>query len=189
MHRIRRAGLPGGQGAGPARSLFVRVSRIGPVAAVVSVLVIAVVYALTSSGRGAAPPLVVHQDSPLLRPAATNAQSAAAGDVQVFDAPFASRDGLFTGVVSGSLLAVADPESAGTIQHRLTDLVFQFDGMGAIVVAGGVDYPDDPAGIAADAPLVRKIVEVTGSFSGARGTVTSTLSADGSYRHEFMLET
>ena len=145
-----------------------------------------------STGHREALQFEVRQAPPVFLQAPAEGAPPAAGSVTVYEAPFRSPDGAMTGIVSGSLLAV-DAATAGTpgasVQRRLTDLVFHFDGKGSMVVAGGVDYPDDPvAGIADGEPQSRRIVETTGMFAGARGQIVSTRAADGSYIHAFTLE-
>lgn len=165
--------------------------RISLVAAAVVVGLAGLILLLLPGQRQEPGRFEVRQERPRLQQAAGGGEPQAPGSVMVFEAPFRSADGELTGIVSASLLAVEAPGEPGqqaAVELRLTDLVFHFDGKGSIVVAGGVDQPDDPAaGIAGAVPQTRQIVETTGAFAGFRGETVSTREADGSYTHDFTL--
>jgi hypothetical protein len=112
------------------------------------------------------------------------------GDVYHFSAPLrSSAGGQVTGEVFGSktlikLATEADPD----VEKRGTLLFFTFSGgQDQIVVFGITDYSPKADEFAAGRPVVRPILGGTGKYIGARGQVTSTRNADGSYTQVFTL--
>ncbi|MFM9106592.1 MAG: hypothetical protein ACKOWF_07830 [Chloroflexota bacterium] len=178
------------------------ISRRGMAAVVAGLAVVGAGLGLGAAagwGEPAVSRFAVRQ--PPFRPAAPGQDDGppAPGDLRVFAAVVVADDGAFPGLVTASLLAVEAPdaqaEAGRAARSRLTDLVFDFDGRGSIVVAGGAVSPENPDGAPdpmAEAviggPLMRPIVKGAGEFDGVRGQVVSTLQADGTFIHEFTIE-
>ncbi|MCP4382221.1 MAG: dirigent protein, partial [Hyphomicrobiales bacterium] len=57
----------------------------------------------------------------------------------------------------------------------------------SLVVAGESVYAREATEMDADRPQIRAVVGGTGRFLGARGQVTTTRNADGTYEHVFEL--
>jgi hypothetical protein len=69
-----------------------------------------------------------------------------------------------------------------------TLLVFTLGGgQDQIIAFGTGDYPPTAAEFNAGQPVGRAILGGTGKYMGARGQLTSTRNADGSYTQVFML--
>ncbi|MEI6506624.1 MAG: hypothetical protein WCO90_12220, partial [Planctomycetota bacterium] len=78
-------------------------------------------------------------------------------------------------------------ESAGVeIEKRMRNVVFYL-GDGQIVASGMGLYPKTEQYFATSVPQRIAIVGGTGKYLGARGEVTTTRSADGTYRHVLTL--
>jgi hypothetical protein len=73
-------------------------------------------------------------------------------------------------------------------EKRATLLSFMFnDHQDQIIVFGVADYSPTAAEFNAGQPVVRAILGGTGKYIGARGQLTSTRNADGSYTQVFTL--
>jgi len=134
--------------------------------------------------------LTVYQDAPTLNPLDLGAQGNSPGDVYYFYAPLhSSPGGPVTGEVFGSktLVKAATAENPN-VEQRATVLVFTFGNrQDQIVVMGVPDYPPNAAEFNAGAPVLRAVLGGTGRYIGARGQLTSTRNADGSYMQVFTL--
>jgi hypothetical protein len=112
------------------------------------------------------------------------------GDVYHFFAPIrSSPGGQITGEVFGSKTLIKLAKDANpNLENRATLLFFTFNGReDQIVVFGVTDYPPTAGEFAAGQPVVRPILGGTGKYMGARGQLTSTRNADGSYTQVFTL--
>ncbi|MGE5209086.1 MAG: hypothetical protein ACM3KL_07125 [Alphaproteobacteria bacterium] len=112
------------------------------------------------------------------------------GDVYHFSAPIrSSPGGQVTGELFGSKTLIKLASDAKTnLENRATLLFFTFDDrQDQIVVYGIADYPSAAGEFSAGQPVVRPILGGTGKYMGARGQLTSTRNADGSYKQVFTL--
>ena len=132
--------------------------------------------------------LTIYEDAPALQPLDLGPPGNSPGDAYYFSAPLhSSPSGPVTGEVFGSktlvkLAAQANPNS----EKRATVLVFTFHGgQDQIIAFGAGDYPPAAAEFNTGQPVVRAILGGTGKFIGARGQLTSTRNADGSYTQVF----
>jgi hypothetical protein len=134
--------------------------------------------------------LTFYQDAPTMNPLDVGAPGNSPGDVYYFYAPLHSAaGGPVTGEVFGTktLIKTATNENPDT-EQRATILVFTFGNReDQIIVAGVPDYPSDAAEFDAGQPVLRAILGGTGRYIGARGQLTSTRNADGSYVQVFTL--
>ena len=74
------------------------------------------------------------------------------------------------------------------LETRATVLFFSFaNRQDQIVALGALDYPSTDGEFHAGQPVVRAILGGTGKYMGARGQLTSTRNADGSYAQVFTL--
>ena len=74
------------------------------------------------------------------------------------------------------------------LERRATLLFFTFaDRKDQIIAFGAADYSPSAPEFDAGEPVVRPVLGGTGKYMGARGQVTSTRDADGSYTQVFTL--
>ena len=134
--------------------------------------------------------LTIYQDAPALKPLDLGQPGNSPGDAYYFSAPLhSSHGGPVTGDVFGSktLVKVAT-EANSNSEKRATLLFFTFgNGQDQIIALGAGDYPPTAAEFNAGQPVVRAIMGGTGKYMGARGQLTSTRNADGSYTQVFTL--
>ena len=112
------------------------------------------------------------------------------GDVYHFSAPLHSeRGGPVTGELIGSKTLMKVPtEDNPNLERRATLMFFTCDDRKDQIIAFGVaDYLANVPEFEAGQPVVRAILGGTGKYIGARGQLTSTRSADGSYTQAFTL--
>ena len=112
------------------------------------------------------------------------------GDVYHFSAPLHSeRGGPVTGEVIGSKTLVKVATDANpNLERRATLLFFTFaGGKDQIIAFGAADYSPSAPEFDAGRSAVRPVLGGTGKYMGARGQVTSTRNADGSYTQVFTL--
>ena len=94
-----------------------------------------------------------------------------------------------TGEVIGSktLVKVAT-DADSNLERRATLLFFTFaDRKDQIIAFGVADYTPSAPEFDAGQSVVRPVLGGTGKYMGARGQVTTTRSADGSYTQVFTL--
>jgi hypothetical protein len=132
----------------------------------------------------------VYEDAPKMSLLDLGQPGNSPGDVYHFSAPLrSSAGGQIIGEVFGSktlikLATDADPD----VEKRGTLLFFTFGGgQDQIVVFGITNYSPTAGEFAAGQPVVRPVLGGTGKYLGARGQVTSTRNADGSYTQVFTL--
>lgn len=167
------------------------ISRLGAAAAIAVAAVTGIAFSISAS-QPESTHLILEQDAPQLEAIALQQGESSLGDLLLFNATFEADDGSINGILTGSLLVVAMPDSpaegANSVQSRLTHLVFNVEGKGTIVVGGSAVYPvDSAAEMVAGQPQVRAITGGTGEFIGASGELTSVRHEDGTYTHDFTL--
>jgi hypothetical protein len=132
----------------------------------------------------------VYEDRPTLKLLDLGPPGNSPGDVYHFFAPLhSSPGGPVTGEVFGSktLIKMAT-DTNPNLETRATVLFFTFaNRQDQIVAVGATDYPPTAGEFDAGQPVVRAILGGTGKYMGARGQLTSTRNADGSYNQMFTL--
>jgi hypothetical protein len=127
--------------------------------------------------------LVLLNDVPRSSP--TPALGPGVATVSVHDAVLRSSKGKPVGTFHVVITSVA--ESAGVeAEKRMRDVVFYL-GDGQIVASGMGLYPKTEQYLVVSVPHRIAIVGGTGKYLGARGEVTTTRRADGTYRHVLTL--
>ena len=132
----------------------------------------------------------VYEDAPKMSLLDLGAPGNSLGDVYHFSAPLHSKPGgPVAGEIIGSKTLVKVPTDANpNLERRATLMFFTFaDGNDQIIAFGAADYSPNVPEFAAGQPVVRPILGGTGKYMGARGQVTSTRNADGSYTQVFTL--
>ncbi len=132
----------------------------------------------------------VFEDAPMLKLLDLGTPGNSPGDVYHFFAPLHSTPGgPVTGEVFGSKTLIKMATDANpNLETRATVLFFTFaNHQDQIVALGALDYPPTAGEFDAGQPVVRAILGGTGKYMGARGQLTSTRNADGSYTQVFTL--
>src|SRR5215475_11848125 len=134
--------------------------------------------------------LTIYQDAPKMSLLDLGAPGNSLGDVYHFSAALHSeRGGPVTGELIGSKTVVKMPSDANPdLERRATLMFFTFaDGNDQIIALGAADYTPSAPEFGAGQPVVRPVLGGTGKYMAARGQVTSTRFADGSYTQVFTL--
>jgi hypothetical protein len=132
----------------------------------------------------------VYEDAPKMSLLDLGAPGNSLGDVYHFSAALHSeRGGPVTGELIGSKTLVKMPTDANpNLERRATLMFFTFaDGKDQIVALGAADYSPSAPEFEAGQAVVRPVLGGTGKYMGARGEITSTRNADGSYTQVFTL--
>ena len=132
----------------------------------------------------------VYEDAPKMSLLDLGAPGNSLGDVYHFSAPLHSeRGGPVTGEVIGSKTLVKVATDANpSLERRATLMFFTLaDRKDQIIAFGVADYSPSAAEFDAGQPVVRAILGGTGKYIGARGELSSTRNADGSYTQAFTL--
>ena len=132
----------------------------------------------------------VYEDTPKMSLLDLGAPGNSLGDIYHFSAPLHSeRGGPVTGEVIGSKTLVKVATDANpNLERRATLLFFTFaDRKDQIIAFGVADYTPSAPEFDAGQSVVRPVLGGTGKYMGARGQVTTTRSADGSYTQVFTL--
>jgi len=132
----------------------------------------------------------VYEDAPKMSLLDLCAPGNSLGDVYHFSAALHSeRGGPVTGELIGSKTLVKMPTDANpNLERRATLMFFTFAGdKDQIIALGAADYTPSAPEFGAGKPVVRPVLGGTGKYMGARGQVTSTRNADGSYTQVFTL--
>jgi hypothetical protein len=160
----------------------------------IALAVLLVSIVMTACGQRSTDPssetLTVYQDAPTLNLLDNGPSGNSPGDVHHFFAPLHSRPGgPVTGEVFGTKTLVKLATDANpNLEQRTTLLSFTFgDRKDQIIVLGVVDYSPTGPEFNASQPVVRAVLGGTGKYMGARGQLTSTRNADGSYTQVFTL--
>src|SRR2546423_5755737 len=148
------------------------------------------VGACSRSTNGSTETFTVYEDKPTLKLLDLGPPGNSPGDVYHFFAPLhSSPGGPVTGEVFGSktLIKMAT-DTNPNLETRATVLFFIFaNRQDQIVALGATDYPPTAGEFDAGQPVARAILGGTGKYMGARGQLTSTRNADGSYKQVFTL--
>lgn len=162
--------------------------RVGRLIAVASALITMTALAQGTPAIAAETPagsttLVLLNDVPRSSP--TPDLGSGVATVSVHDAVLRSSKGKPVGTFHVVITSVA--ESAGVeIERRMRNVVFYL-GDGQIVASGMGLYPKTEQYLVVSVPHRIAIVGGTGKYLGARGEVTTTRRADGTYRHVLTL--
>ena len=162
--------------------------RVGRLIAVASALITMTALAQGTPAIAAETPagsttLVLLNDVPRSSP--TPDLGSGVATVSVHDAVLRSSKGKPVGTFHVVITSVA--ESAGVeAEKRMRDVVFYL-GDGQIVASGMGLYPKTEQYLVVSVPHRIAIVGGTGKYLGARGEVTTTRRADGTYRHVLTL--
>jgi hypothetical protein len=132
--------------------------------------------------QGARRSFVVEQQAPCPLHGGPASRRPEPGNMLAFEAAIRSEDG--TPAPWGNLITVDLPED-DPLRTVWTTSSFDFGARGSIVAAGG--SAKDTREMAVDRPQVRGVVGGSVAFIGARGHVTTTRNADGTYEHRFEL--
>ncbi len=129
----------------------------------------------------------VHQQAPFIFERHLQGEGSGHVDIVGFEAGIPTNDGR-AGVLSGILITVDIPEGAGEVfEDRIGNLAFDFGANNVIMVAGKSVYSMTKTEMKVGQPQVRAVVGGTGDYIGARGQVTTSRNADGTYAHLFEL--
>ena len=159
--------------------------RIPAVSALVASAILVLSLAGCSSKSGTTTTFTVQQGKPHLQSLPVEQSGHAMGDLLAFVAPI-TRDGKPNGTISGTLVTVDMPgDGIGeeTFESRISTIVMRFGPTDCITLSGSAVYPTTASEMAPSAPQVRAITGGTGTYMGARGQVTTTHNADGTYTH------
>lgn len=132
----------------------------------------------------------VYEDAPKMSQLDLGMPGKSLGDVYHFVAPLHSTPGgPVTGELIGSKTLVNVPTEANpNLERRATLMFFTFhDHQDQIIAFGVADYSPTAPEFEHGHSAVRAILGGTGKYIGARGQVTSTRNADGSYTQVFTL--
>ena len=134
--------------------------------------------------------LTLYQDAPKMKLLDLGEPGNSPGDVYHFFAPLhSSPGGPVIGEVFGSKTLVKLATDANpNLEQRTTLLSFTFsDRQDQIIALGVADYSPTAGEFNPSQPRARAILGGTGKYMGARGQLTSTRNADGSYTQVFTL--
>ena len=135
-------------------------------------------------------PLTIYQDAPKMKLLDLGEPGNSPGDVYHFFAPLhSSPGGPVIGEVFGSkTLVKLATDGNPNLEQRTTLLSFTFsDRQDQIIALGVADYSPTAGEFNPSQPRARAILGGTGKYMGARGQLTSTRNADGSYTQVFTL--
>jgi hypothetical protein len=129
--------------------------------------------------------LTVYQDAPKLSLLDLGAPGNSLGDVYHFSASLHEKPGgPVIGEVIGSKTLVKVANDA--LERRATLMFFTFaDRKDQIIAFGVADYSPSAPEFDAGQPAVRAILGGTGKYIGARGQLSSTRNAEGTYTQVF----
>lgn len=132
--------------------------------------------------------LVLIQQPPSLRPIELGPPGRSEGDLLLFEAPISGEHGE-SGTLTGFLITADIPDQVnGDVDaDRLGQLSYDLGGGNTLVAAGESIYRGESVEMTVNLPQLRAVIGGTGAYMGARGQVTTTRNADGTYRHELTL--
>jgi hypothetical protein len=142
------------------------------------------------STNSSAETLTIYQDAPKMKLLDLGEPGNSPGDVYHFFAPLHSKPGgPVIGEVFGSKTLVKLATDANpNLEQRATLLSFTFnDRQDQIIALGVTDYSPTAGEFDAEKSRARAILGGTGKYIGARGELTSTRNADGTYTQVFTL--
>lgn len=155
------------------------------VTALVSTLGLALAVATPVAAAPETTTIVLRQDAPVIAPL-PGAVAGSTGYSFAYEAILRGPAGKRVGLMSGVVLTVDVTVGVVVEETRHREVVFALRG-GQLVAQGVSLYPASQVQIAANRPVVIAIVGGTGDYLGARGEVTTSRRADGSYRHVITL--
>lgn len=129
----------------------------------------------------------ITQGAPAIQHVDIGAPGASHGDLLAFEAPFTTKDGK-KGTMSGLITTVSLPTGGGDVfLDRIGTIVLDFGGIDSLVITGKSLYGTGQGEMKDNAPQVRAVTGGTGRFIGARGQMSTTRNASGSYEHVIKL--
>ena len=134
--------------------------------------------------------LTVYEDAPKMKLLDLGEPGNSPGDVYHFFAPLHSTPGgpVIGEVLGSKTLYKVATDANPNVEKRATLLFFTFsDAHDQIIAVGVHDYSPTAAEFNAGRSVVRAILGGTGRYIGARGQLTTTRNADGSYTQVFTL--
>ena len=134
--------------------------------------------------------LTVYEDAPKMKLLDLGEPGNSPGDVYHFFAPLHSTPGgpVIGEVLGSKTLYKVATDANPNAEKRATLLFFTFSDVHDQIIAVGVhDYSPTAAEFNAGRSVVRAILGGTGRYIGARGQLTTTRNADGSYTQVFTL--
>lgn len=126
------------------------------------------------------------QERPTLTDINLGSNGKSHGDMLAFEAAVSGENGL-KGTMSGLLITVDIAEGDADFEDRIGQIVFDLGNGNSLVVAGRSIYKGTNQEIDADAPQIRAVIGGTGEYMGARGQITTTRKAEGTYEHRVEL--
>lgn len=143
----------------------------------------------TLGGRKATT-LVVQQAVPTLNPVDLDPAGPSVGDRLEFTATL-TVDGKPAGVLTGVLTTQKVGKDDGTAvvkEERTGELTFRLSETDSIEVNGTSRYQPKKKEMDVNEPQVRNVVGGTGTYVGAKGSVSTVHNPDGTYTHTFTLK-
>jgi len=129
----------------------------------------------------------ITQGAPTIQHVDLGAAGVSHGDLLAFEAPFTTKDGK-KGSMSGLITTVSLPTGGSDVfLDRIGTLVLDFGGIDSLVITGKSLYGTGQGEMKDNAPQVRAVTGGTGRFIGARGQMSTTRNASGSYEHVIKL--
>lgn len=109
------------------------------------------------------------------------------GDILAFEAPFTTQDGK-AGRIYGMITLVSLPTSSSDpFLDKISTIILDFGSSDSIVANGKSVYDKYQGEIKDNVPQVRAVTGGTGRFIGARGQISTTRNASGTYEHVIQL--
>jgi hypothetical protein len=128
----------------------------------------------------------LRQEKPVLTDINLGSNGKSHGDMLAFEAAVSGNNGL-KGTMSGLLITVDIAEGEEDFEDRIGQIVFDMGNGDSLVVSGRSIYKGTNQEIDAGAPQLRAVIGGTGAYMGARGQITTTRNADGTYDHRIEL--
>lgn len=129
----------------------------------------------------------VQQEVPYIFERHLDGEGSAHVDILGFEADISTVDGK-NGTLSGIQLTVDIPEGADAVfEDRIGNMVFDFGANDTIMVGGKTEYAMRESEMRVGKRQIRAVIGGTGAYIGARGQVTTSRNADGTYTHVFEL--
>ena len=145
---------------------------------------------LAIGGRGAEAAgrtFVMEQQAPVLDTIDLRDAGHTNGDMLAFEASVTADDGT-AGTLRGILITVDLPDDAGDVfEDRIRPACLRSQRRQQHRCGRRVGYAKATTEMKTEQAQIRAVVGGTGTFLGARGQVTTTRNADGTYEHRFEL--
>ena len=111
------------------------------------------------------------------------------GDQRIWEFSGKASDGQAV-TMDWIMTTTGQPDVATGLERRVTTGLFSLGDAGGdqIVIEGVGRYPIAGSTVKVDSTLERAIIGGTGKYAGARGTVTTSHLADGTWQHIFTLD-